>query len=117
MKKLCYLFGVFCGLALLCSCVKVSDFEEDMLIGKWGQELLFEKYFADGNGYMWDEGDDVKEDEAQKFEWKLEKNKLTQVHLGKMGQKIPKYYTVTELNASNLKYKDDYGKGYSFKKL
>jgi hypothetical protein len=116
MKKLCYLFGIFCVLALLYSCKKDANVDKDLLYGKWKQGTLFEKYLSDGTGWTWDESDDVDESEAQKFEWTLEKADLTQVHLMEMGAKLPKYYTVTELTSSSLKYKDDYGKSYSFQK-
>ena len=117
MKKLGYLLGIFCGLMLLQSCEKENDFDKDLLHGKWQQGTLFEKYLSDGTGFTWDEGDDVDESEAQKFEWTLEKDNLIQIHIMEMGGKIPKSYTVTELTSSSLKYKDDYGKNYSFQKV
>ena len=117
MKRLCCLFGVFCMLMLLYSCGEDPKIEPESLPGKWRQGTVFEKYFTDGNGYTWDESDDVKEEEALKFTWTLEKNSLTQIHLGDMGQKIPKLYTVTELTETDFKYKDDYGKSYSFQKV
>jgi hypothetical protein len=115
MKKAGCILGIFCVLMLLYSCGD-KNFDKNLLSGKWQQGTLFEKYFSDGTGYTWDVGDDVKEEEAQKFEWTLEKNDLTQIHLGEMGQKVPKSYTVTELTSSSLKYKDNYGKSYSFTK-
>jgi hypothetical protein len=33
------------------------------------------------------------------------------------GNKVPKSYTVTELSATTLKYKDDFGGSYVFKKV
>ena len=117
MKKLCYLLG-FCILFTLGSSCKdkkkKDDFDQSLIPGKWSQGQLFEKYFSDGKGYTWDEGDDVKEEEATPFTWTLDKNQLTQIHEGEMGMKVPKTYTVTELTSSSFKYKDAYGKSYSF---
>ena len=118
MKKICYILGFCVVIGLFYSCGdKKKSFDQSLIPGKWGQGLLFEKYFSDGTGYTWDENDDVKEDEAQKFTWTLDKNQLTQIHIGEMGQKVPKLYTVTELTSSNFKYRDDYGKSYSFTKI
>jgi hypothetical protein len=117
MKKLCCLFGIVCVLSLLYSCKKDPVFDKNLLPGKWCQGTEFFRYMSDGNGYTWDEGDDVKEDEAQPFTWTLEKANLIQTHIGAMGQVIPKSYTVTELTSSSLKYKDDYGKSYSFQRM
>jgi hypothetical protein len=52
---------------LLYSCEKDPDFDSALLLGKWKQGTLFEKYMADGTGKTWDEGDYVTEDEAQDF--------------------------------------------------
>ena len=120
MKKICYLLGFCIIFVLLYSCEdkrKKNNFDQSLIPGKWGQGLLFEKYFSDGTGYTWDENDDVKEDEAQRFTWTLEKDQLTQIHVGEMGQKVPKLYTVTELTSSSFKYRDDYGTYYSFTKV
>ena len=118
MKKICCLVGGICLLVVFYSCGdKKNSFDRSLIPGKWNEGTLFERYFSDGTGYTWDEGDDVKEDEAQKFEWTLEKDGLTQIHLGDMGLKVPKSYTVTELTLSSFKYKDSHGKSYSFKKV
>lgn len=99
---------------LITSCGgKEPEIEEDLLIGKWQQvnTRVFYKYLADYTGATWDEADDVSEDEAQKFEWTLKKDNLTQVHLivvnGEVAGKVPKQYIVTELTNTTLKYKDD----------
>ena len=114
MKRLSGFLVVFCVLALLYSCGKDANFDKNLLPGKWKQGQLFEKYTADGTGWTWDESDDVTEDEAQQFEWTLEKDNLTQIHIMEMGGKVPKEYKVSELTETTLKYKDNYGKNYSF---
>ena len=65
----------------------------------------------------WDEADDVTEDEAQLFTWTLVESELTHIHILEMGGTVPKVYTVTELTATSLKYKDDFGKSFSFTKV
>lgn len=116
MKKLCCLLGVCIVFGLVvCSCKdKKKKFDRSLIIGKWSQGQLFEKYFDDGTAYMWDEADDVSENEAQPFTWSLEKDKLTKIRKGEMGHEVPKYYTVTELSSSSFKYKDEYGTSYAF---
>ena len=117
MRRLGCFLGIFCVFVLLYSCVKDTDFDESLLPGKWKQGTLFEKYMADGTGKTWDEGDYLTEDDAQDFEWTLNKADLTQIHIMKMGGKVPKSYKVTELSKTSFKYKDDYGKSYSFQRV
>lgn len=104
---------------MLSSCGKESDIEYDkaLLTGKWQEETLFEVYNADGTGYTWDEADDVKEEEAQKFTWTLEGDDLTQIHIMEMGASVPKTYVVTNLTETKLEYRDDFGNIHSFTKV
>ncbi len=119
MKRiLSYLLSAVLFSALFISCEKDEDFfEEELLIGKWRSETLYYRYDIDYTGVTWDTADDVTEDEAQKFEWTLIKSDLTHIHIMEMGGKVPKYYTVTELTATTLKYRDDFGKNFSFVKV
>ena len=101
------------------------EFDKTLLYGKW-QEIRviddkidstnFEVYKADGTGYTWDEADDITEVEAQHFNWTLEAEILTHIHIMEMGGNIPKKYTVTKLTATELIYKDDFGKTHTFNK-
>jgi hypothetical protein len=100
---------------IIVSCEKDEDFDESLLIGKWQYERLFERYFANGTGYSWDEGQDVREEEAQHFDWTLEGSELTRYERMEIsGLKITYRYTVTELTSSRLRYRDHFMKGYSF---
>ena len=117
MKKTAYLAGFLCLLFLVNSCGNETDYDQSLLIGKWKEGANFEKYNGDGTGYTWDEGDDVTEEEAQPFEWTLEKDQLTHIHIMENGVKIPKKQTVTELTSSSFKYKDAYDKSHSFTKV
>lgn len=119
MKRiLSYLLSAIFISILFLSCEKDDEFfEEELLIGKWRSETLFYRYDDDYTGATWDTADDITEDEAQKFEWTLIKSDLTHIHIMEMGGKVPKYYTVTELTATTLKYKDEIGKRFSFTKV
>lgn len=108
--------------AIFSACAPQSDvqYDKDLLTGKWRSNTLFEVYNADGTGYTWDEADDVKEEEAQKFEWTLEYgNQLTHIHIMEMTGEatLPKKYTVTDLTANTLSYEDEYGVVHSFIKV
>ncbi len=118
MKKiLSLLFSAILLATLFVSCEKDDEFfDEDLLIGRWRSGTLFYRYDSNYMGATWDTGDDVTEEEGQKFEWELVKSDLTHIHIMEMGGKVPKYYTVTELTATTLKYKDDFGKRFSFVK-
>jgi hypothetical protein len=119
MKRILYYLS-FCLLIpfLVASCEKEKEFfDESLLIGKWQSGTLYYKYLDDGSGATWDEADDVTEDEAQLFTWTLVESELTHIHILEMGGTVPKVYTVTELTATSLKYKDDFGKSFSFTKV
>ncbi len=91
-------------------------FQESLLIGKWASGTVYYKYLSDYSGKTWDPSDDVTEAEAQTFTWTLVKSELTHIHIMEVGGNVPKVYTVTELTATSLKYKDDFGTTYSFTK-
>ena len=94
------------------------EFDKTLLYGKWQENntLNFEVYNEDSTGYTWDEAEDVTEAEAQPFTWTLEGESLTHIHIMEMGANIPKVYTVTKLTATELSYKDDFGKTHTFNK-
>ncbi|HPX07102.1 MAG TPA: hypothetical protein PLC17_14280 [Tenuifilaceae bacterium] len=131
MKRIVF-FLVACVSAavLMTSCEKEDEFfDEAFLIGEWKGIEVFSgdvnnpnhvvhyKYFSDYTGYTWDVTDDMVEEDALPFRWTLVKSELSQFHIMVSGPEIAKYYTVTELTASTLKYKDDFGVSYSFTKV
>ena len=120
MKKLllCLMMCIV-STSLFVSCQQedLGSFDQTLLVGKWQSGTLYYKYLGDGSGTTWDTADDVKEAEAQKFNWTLVKSELTHIHVLEMGGTVPKVYTVTELTANSLKYKDDFGKSFSFSKV
>ena len=119
MKKFIVCLVVFMSFSVLFnSCTKDEEFfQESFLIGKWVSGTVYYKYLSDYSGKTWDTADDVTEAEAQPFTWTLVKSELTHIHIMVVGGNIPKVYTVTELTATTLRYKDDFGKSYSFTKL
>lgn len=115
------IFALLCLTAsfFIVSCETEEDpFDETLLIGKWQSGTMYYKYFDDGSGATWDTSDDVTEEEAQEFTWTLVQSDLTHIHIMETGGGVvPKVYTVTELTATTLKYKDDFNKSYSFTKV
>jgi hypothetical protein len=116
MKKIIVCLVAFLSLSLMFSaCQKEEEtFTESFLIGKWVSGTLHYKYLSDKTGTTWDTKDDVTEAEGQAFTWTLVKSELTHIHIIETGGSVPKVYTVTELTATSLKYKDSFGVEYSF---
>jgi hypothetical protein len=117
-KNLRYLLPLVFILTMFSSCLPEDDsFNSAFLIGKWRSGTLYYKYAADLSGSTWDTSDDISESEAQKFTWMLLDSELTHIHIMEMGATVPKVYTVIELTALSLKYEDNFGKQFSFKKV
>ena len=108
-------------ITLMVACNLVTEdgttYDESLLFGKWKSNTLYYKYLSDGTGKTWDTADDVNEAEAQSFTWTLVKSELTHIHIMEMGTTVPKIYTVTELTATTLKYKDSFNVSHSFTKV
>jgi len=117
MKKYLVCLVVLLSVILISCEEEASSFQESYLIGKWQSGTVYYKYLSNYSGATWDTGDDVTEAEAQSFTWSLVQAELTHIHIMEVGGNIPKVYTVTELTASKLTYKDNFGKSYSFTKL
>lgn len=118
MRPITKFLLVLVAMALtMVACQREEDvFDETLLIGKWRADTEYYRYDNDGTGVTWVEKDDVSEEEAQAFTWTLVKSELTHIHIIEMGGSAPKDYTVTELTATTLKYKDDF-RSYSFSKV
>lgn len=95
-----------------------TNYDETMLYGEWISGTVHYTYYSNGTGGTWDTADDVGSGEAQEFTWTLDVDQLTLIHRVEAGQTVlPKYYTVTELTATTLKYKDEFGGTESFTKV
>ena len=117
MKKVLSLFSsvLFCAIIFQSCTEEKTTFDKALLYGKWKSGTLFERYESNGTGKTWDESDDVFEDEAQSFTWTLTEDNLLQIHIGEMGQKVPRSLTVTSLTSTSLRYTEA-GRSYSFTK-
>ena len=122
MKKVLYLSVSLLFISVLFnSCSKEDEFDETLLYGKWkpvsGTSMYF-RYDSNGTGVTWNPNDDVSESEGQKFRWKLSQSELEQRHNIEIidADIIIEVYTVTELTATSLKYKNE-SKTYSFTKI
>jgi len=117
-KTLRYLTMLTILTFLAVSCTEEdTSYDQTLLTGKWQSGTLFYKYLANGTGGTWDTADNVTEAEAQEFTWTLVNDLMTHIHVLEMGGSVPKIYTVTELTATSLKYKDDFGVSFSFSKV
>ena len=114
-----YLLSFVITVFAFTSCLPMEDvFDESLLIGKWVSGTEYYRYDTGGNGATWDTSDDVSEAEGQKFTWTLVNSDLTVIHiLATTGNGVPKTYTVTELTATTLKYKDSFNKSFEFTKV
>ena len=119
MKKIIFLFGAILLLGFSsCGDLNFGDdsFDASMLYGRWQEGSVYERYDESGMGATWDVSDDVSEAEAQLFKWSLDGAMLVHEHIGTFVT-VPKVYTVTQLDATQLTYSDDYGKTHYFVKV
>ena len=119
MKKLIYFLGAIILMVGISSCDGGNtdeNFDVTLLYGRWQEGTVFERYDDTGLGATWDVSDDLEEEEAQLFKWTLEGSTLIHEHIGTFVT-VPKVYTVTTLNASDLTYHDDYGTTHYFSKI
>ena len=118
MKRVFYILSVILlASTLFHSCGK-EEFDEALLIGKWkpvsGTSLYF-RYDSDGTGVTWNPDVDQREEEGQKFKWKLTQSELEQRHNIEIIDEdiIIEIYTVSELTSTSLRYKNE-SRSYSF---
>ena len=86
---------------------------QELIVGRWKSVSAnyYEVYNSDGTGKMWDEDDDVTEDEADTFTWQLEdsdNSKFTQIinfHSGSAS--LPQMCNILVLTESSFSYNND----------
>lgn len=85
----------------LASCVPTPEKHFDLkhLYGEWVEGTVHDKYAEDGTGYSWDTADDISEEEALPFEWRLSYDTLQVNHIEWNGAIVPKIYIVTALDS------------------
>ena len=123
MKRvLCFLVSLCLVFALFHSCGPEDDvLDETLLYGKWEPKLspppvLHYRYDKGGKGVTWNPDEGYTDANGKAFTWSLVQSDLTQIHVVEMGGGIPQLYTVTELTATTLKYKDKFD-SWSFTKM
>lgn len=93
-------------------------FDTDMILGLWQDGTVFYRYNDDYTGITWDTADDITELEGSAFTWEVNKKRFTHYYQMEISNAIiPKTYTITKLDLSNLEYKDDYNVEHIFTKL
>jgi len=121
MKRVLYFLAFLLVVATFHSCEKEEEFDESMLIGRWKPEAgtsMYFRYDRNGDGVTWNPSVDQREDEGQKFKWKLVQSELEQRHnIEIIGEDIIiRNYTVFVLNETTLEYRDGFS-SYSFSKI
>lgn len=123
MKKQLYFWAACVCMALSFSACSLmdQDFDETLIIGTWiddSKPTDHWRFDAGGTGALWDEADDVTEEEAQAFSWSISGSELTVIYTGEeISMAIPKIYKLTKLTASHMTFKDDFGKSTSLTKI
>ena len=119
MKRVLYFLSFLLVVAAFHSCVKEEKFDESLLIGKWqqaGASPYHYRYDPDRTGVRWKPDDDVLEEEGENFTWQLVSSELRRIHIREIdGGGVPEIFTVTQLTANTLRYKNE-SRGYSFTK-
>ena len=87
------------------------------LVGEWTMGTLHMEYKADGSGLHWDTGEDIRKEEAQRFQWSLDSNMLTLTFRTQLGGVVPKLYLVTFVDNENLSYRNAYDDSYLWEKV
>ena len=119
MKRVLFFVTFVLIAAAFHSCETVEEFDETLLYGKWkqtGSSPYHYRYDSNHSGVRWKPDDNVLEEEGEKFTWQLEKSELERIHIRTIdGGGVPEIFTVIELTATSLKYKNE-SRTYSFTK-
>lgn len=92
-------------------------YDETLLYGEWVEGTVHDTYLEDGSGYSWDTSEDVTEEEASPFQWTLNSDQLTVMHILWNGSVVPKVYTVRVLDSERLVYGDAYGDMHEYQRV
>lgn len=104
-----------------CEKEKPLDVKPSQLYGKWVRTGTQEywTYNADSTGNRVNREEFEQDDENNgDFEWTLVGDEIRHIFHGRQGnQNIPKYYTITAITATSMKWKDDYSNTMYFSKV
>ncbi|MBR4773223.1 MAG: hypothetical protein IK010_02190 [Bacteroidales bacterium] len=134
-RKVIRFWAVMVAAALLAvSCIKKPEdnrlvVSQEQLTGLWvkaNNPYEFWRFRSDLTGITWDEtpdpetGDPEMTEELSNlgFTWAIENGDVLMFSFpGAMeNQDVPKYYYITEINASTMKWEDEYGLTYTLNK-
>ena len=90
-----------------------SPAHSTLIAGLWQCDYhLFYRFNDDGTGCTWDVDDDVSEAEASPFLWEAYKEAIMITHKMRLRGVVPRYYTLDQLNADDLRFHDAYSTYY-----
>lgn len=107
---------LFAVILAFSSCKKDEDNgkkNSELIVGRWQSTTgnYFEVYNSNGTGKMWNEDDDVSEDEADTFTWQFESkddSKFTQIiHFQSGAADLPQMCNIVTLNESSFVYNNN----------
>ena len=86
-----------------------SEEYQTMLPGLWQKGThVYYRFNDDGTGYTWDTDDDLTENEASPFHWKISNGSLMLTHQLRMTGFIPRMYHIDAINDGSLQFHDPY---------
>ena len=86
-----------------------SEEYQTMLPGLWQKDThVYYRFNDDGTGYTWDTDDDLTENEASPFHWKISNGSLMLTHQLRMTGFIPRMYHIDAINDGSLQFHDPY---------
>ena len=80
-----------------------------MLPGLWQKGThVYYRFNDDGTGHTWDTEDDLTENEASPFQWKVSNGSLMLTHELRMTGFIPRMYHIDAIDDGSLQFHDPY---------
>ena len=87
---------------------KMEEYQS-MLPGIWQSGThVYYRFNDDGTGCTWDTDDDLTEDEASPFQWKVSNGQLVLSHQMRMAGFIPRMYHIDAIDNGSLQFHDPY---------
>ena len=107
---------LFAVILTFSSCKKDEDNgkkNSELIVGRWQSTTgnYFEVYNSNGTGKMWNEDEDVTEDEADTFDWRFEDGDNTKfvqtIHFQSGAADLPQMCNIVTLDESSFVYNND----------
>jgi len=87
-----------------------------LMVGEWVNGSRHMEFTTDGGGCHWDTDEDIRKDEAQKFNWTMDSNLLTFEHPMTLGGVVIRMFLVTFVDDETLAYRDAYDRSFMWEK-